>query len=509
MPSIVILAVLARGLYAPYHEHFGSGYNQVEPWLTERTQIDTYLAIHGLFLLPSVLGLLRHMRLLGSGPESFVAGARKAALIALLIGALVGAVLTVRSAGQRIDPAVATAAYTSLISAPLIALAFAAALRAETDSRTRMRWLMVGGALALTLFVEHFTLRGDIGRMNTQFKFYIVVWLLLGAAAAATLIELLHEMFERRVATPAPVIGASTAMATAAGAPMPETLFSSMDSIEAEIAPTVFETVEEAQRVDQLAQPEAPSEPLERVEQVDLAEPVELTEPIEPAAPTKMPMPMAQPEWNLLTAFPFKLAFSAAVAVLVLIGLLYPAFAIPARVSERYSLQTPRGLDGMAYMTQVDLTGYDLDNGQPSYSLKLDYDAIRWMQDSIQGSPTIMEGTAGGKQYTWAARYAIYTGLPTIVGWQWHQRQQRGESLLDSRVIYDRFTDVETFYSSPDATAARAILKRYNVRYVIVSPYERIYYSPIGFAKFEQMAQAGELKSVYKNSGVTIYEVVE
>jgi uncharacterized membrane protein len=283
--------------------------------------------------------------------------------------------------------------------------------------------------------------------------------------------------------------------------PMPEATFSSMGSVEAETAPTAFETIEEPASVDQPMQPEAPVEPFE---QVDLTQPAE---PSAPAAAANAPVPATQPEPSLLSTFPFKLAFSAAMATLVFIGLMYPAFAIPARVSERYSLQAPRGLDGMAFMTKVDLTGYDLDNGQAPYALQLDYDAMRWMQDNIQGSPTIMEGTAGGKQYTWAARYAIYTGLPTIVGWQWHQRQQRGESLLDSRVIYDRFTDVETFYSSPDAAAARAILKRYGVRYVIVSPYEQIYYSPIGFAKFEQLVAAGELKPVYKNSGVTIYEV--
>lgn len=514
LPSIVVFALLARALFAPYHEHFGSGYNQIEPWLTERTQVDTYLAIHGLFLLPIVIGLLRHMRLLGPGRESFAAGARKAALLALLLGALIGAFLTVRSAGQRVDPAISTTAYTSLISAPLIALAFAAALRAETDARTRLRWLMVGGALALTLFVEHFTLRGDIGRMNTQFKFYIIVWLLLGTTAAATLIGLLREIFERRAPAPASETPALALAADAPAmarfeAPMPETSFSSMDSVEAEFEPTTFETIEDAARVDLPAQPEAPTEPAELADHVDGVQPVAAVETAEPTTPEKAPVPMAALEWSVLTAFPFKLAFSAAVAVLVFIGLLYPAFAIPARVSERYSLQTPRGLDGMAYMTMVDLAGYDLDNGQAPYALRLDYEAMRWLQDNVQGSPTIIEGTAGGKQYTWASRYAIYTGLPTIVGWQWHQRQQRGESLLDSRVIYDRFTDVETFYSSPDAAAARAILKRYGVRYVIVSAYERIYYSPAGFAKFEQMAADGELKSVFTNSGVTIYEVTQ
>ncbi len=38
-----------------------------------------------------------------------------------------------------------------------------------------------------------------------------------------------------------------------------------------------------------------------------------------------------------------------------------------------------------------------------------------------------------------------------MIGWQWHQRQQRGGELLDERVIYDRYADVETFYSLPSS----------------------------------------------------------
>ena len=398
VPTALVLVVLSRAFFAPYYESFGAGYNQIEPWTAERTQIQTYLVVHGLFLVPLLFGLLRDLHLFAGASEN---GESRRALFAAGAGLLMGAYFVVRSAGQS------TPAWTSLISAPLTVLAVAAALRNGDSGPRRLKWLMVAGAMALTLFVEHFTLRGDLGRMNTQFKFYIAAWLLLGVAAAAELVEFLTG-------------------------------------------------------------PRA----------------------VEAAPPHSM-----------------RIGLAVIMVALTLVATLYPITAIPGKMRDRYVSDAPRGLDGMAYMRTA-VREEDNNNGQNiAFPLKADYDAIRWMQDNVQGSPTILEGTAGGNQYRWAGRFSIYTGLPSVVGWQWHQRQQRGESLLDSRVIYDRFADIETFYGTQDVRVALTILRRYEVRYVIVSPYERIYNSSLGFAKFKQMANAGLLRNVYDAEGVTIYEV--
>jgi hypothetical protein len=58
--------------------------------------------------------------------------------------------------------------------------------------------------------------------------------------------------------------------------------------------------------------------------------------------------------------------------------------------------------------------------------LSEDYRAIRWMQDqrariaSHRGSRVCWKDNM-----KWHSRFTIYTGLPDVVGWQWHQQQQR------------------------------------------------------------------------------------
>ena len=67
-------------------------------------------------------------------------------------------------------------------------------------------------------------------------------------------------------------------------------------------------------------------------------------------------------------------------------------------------------------------TAHYEDNGK-DLRLPDDFTAINWMLDNIQGTPVIVEGLA--PLYHWRSRVSIYTGLPTVLGWDWHQTQQR------------------------------------------------------------------------------------
>src|SRR5512143_3021791 len=68
---------------------------------------------------------------------------------------------------------------------PLATWAAILLLKPGLPDTRRVVLLLVGGGLLLTLVVELVVLRGDIGRMNTVFKFYLQVWTLFAISAAA------------------------------------------------------------------------------------------------------------------------------------------------------------------------------------------------------------------------------------------------------------------------------------------------------------------------------------
>ncbi len=190
----------------------------------------------------------------------------------------------------------------------------------------------------------------------------------------------------------------------------------------------------------------------------------------------------------------------AILGVLLFFATLYPPLATAAKVRDRFDTDLKAGLDGWAYME----TANYWDPSSVNYDLKWDYEAIRWLLDHVVGSPVILEGHA--PEYRWGGRYSINTGLPTVLGWNWHQRQQRAAG--DQQDIWDRVDDIATIYNDPLPALVMPLLDQYNVRYIVVGPMERAYYVDTGLAKFERMAADGLLEVVFDNGEVTIYEVV-
>lgn len=160
-------------------------------------------------------------------------------------------------------------------------------------------------------------------------------------------------------------------------------------------------------------------------------------------------------------------AWLVAVAMVVAGAALYGVGAIPARLQERFGSEQPT-IDGGAYMrtaTYQDVRG--------EYALKADWRAIEWLRRSVRGTPTVLEGVT--PEYRWGGRISIYTGLPAVLGWRFHQQQQRGGDPAVER----RRRDIERFYEAPWSAAGAAILRRYDVRYVVVGPLERQYHPGI------------------------------
>jgi uncharacterized membrane protein len=204
--------------------------------------------------------------------------------------------------------------------------------------------------------------------------------------------------------------------------------------------------------------------------------------------------------WQSLSKWRFgwRVVWQAGLVFFIASTALYPLTATFQKVDDRMVPEAPHTLDGMTYMQYATL--FDLDT---EMDLGQDYHAIRWLQDHIEGSPVIVEGHL--TEYRWGDRYSIYTGLPGVVGWNWHQRQQR--TLLPDNWVWDRVNGIEAFYQTTDLEVAQRFLDQYDVAYIILGQLERARYPGDGLVKFEE--QNGILwRQIYHDRDTVIYEVI-
>jgi len=201
----------------------------------------------------------------------------------------------------------------------------------------------------------------------------------------------------------------------------------------------------------------------------------------------------SQHKWTLRT----QLFFQLPLILLISGALLFPLLGTMDKMKDRMNAQAPKTLDGMRYMSSSSY--YDMGVEMP---LEDDYHTIRWMQDNISGSPVIVEAQA--YEYRWGNRYTIYTGLPGVVGWNYHQRQQR--AILQNNAVQNRVDEVNKFYLTDDLVYVKEFLDRYQVSYIVVGRLEKAFYPGSGLAKFEKLA--GVLwDQVFQYDSTLVYKV--
>jgi len=193
--------------------------------------------------------------------------------------------------------------------------------------------------------------------------------------------------------------------------------------------------------------------------------------------------------------------FQSGVTILLMGAFMFTITATSDKVSDRMTPTAPHSLDSLTFMN------YSQHWDGQMMDLSEDYRAIRWMQDNIKGSPVIVE--ANCTEYRWCTRFSIYTGLPGVVGWNWHQRQQRG---IFASSVQERVNQVGLFYATPDLEQTLNFLKKFDVKYIVVGQLEHNVYQPIdpetdGFAKFEEY-NGKYWNAVYRDVNTIIYEVI-
>ncbi len=383
--SMLALGGLAFLLFQPYANWYVQGYTNIQLWKGTHTPFWSYLTHWGVFLFVIISWLVWETReWMANTPLSKIRKLTPYRGVLLVCGILAIAwIIVLQLTGISI----------AWFVTPLIIWVGILIFQPNLTDAKRAVLIMIAAGLSLTLMVEIIVLVGDIGRMNTVFKFYLQVWTLLALSAAAgfgwTLSSLRH--------------------------------------------------------------------------------------------------------WST----PWKSFWQIMVILLVSAAALYPLLGGTAKINDRMTEGVPLTLDGMAFMeyAHYDDLGTNMDLSQ-------DYHAIRWLQENVKNSPVIIEGNM--VEYHWGTRNTIYTGLPNVIGWNWHQRQQRASASED--LIQGRIAEVNEFYLTTDQERAKSILDKFGVEYIIVGQLERALYPGEGLEKFE--ALDGVLwEEVYRDQDTVIYRV--
>ncbi len=180
------LAGLSVLFYYPFLASYGTAYSSAELWKGGRTTLGGFLVVHGIFLFIAVTFLIVENLRRRDADASTTAGVWRA----LVLGVPLAALLVIGLAALKL-PAVA-------LVAPLVLLGAWLLFRGDTTPERRFVALLLLAAFLLTAVVEVVTLKGDIGRMNTVFKFYLQAWVLFGVASGAGLVLIADQLLPLR-----------------------------------------------------------------------------------------------------------------------------------------------------------------------------------------------------------------------------------------------------------------------------------------------------------------------
>jgi YYY domain-containing protein len=172
-----LLLALSTVFWLPYINNFATAFSSAELWKGSRTVWWSYLMVHGFFLFTVATFLLLQVRdWYLQQVRDGQAGAAQRVIVQAMVGVgLIAAALGVLDFGSW------------AIGLPLVITAALLLLRRDASRTSQFLVLITAAAVSLTLLVDVVVLKGDISRMNTVFKFYLQVWVLLGVAAAAGL----------------------------------------------------------------------------------------------------------------------------------------------------------------------------------------------------------------------------------------------------------------------------------------------------------------------------------
>ena len=192
--------------------------------------------------------------------------------------------------------------------------------------------------------------------------------------------------------------------------------------------------------------------------------------------------------WSLVSAFGFVIILTeargvwgvlarGALLLVMAMGLVYPVLSLPNRAN--YFKTDPQTLDAGEYLAHY----------SPEDAAVVEF---------LRGQPFGVIAEAVGGSYSEYGRMATHTGLQNVQGWGWHEWQWRGSD----KAFAGRENDIRRLYESASWNETAEILKRYNVRYLVVGNLERNTYHVNEF-KFENITE------IFRMGNTVVYLVPE
>ena len=177
------------------------------------------------------------------------------------------------------------------------------------------------------------------------------------------------------------------------------------------------------------------------------------------------------------------------VLVVIFGGLSYYSFAGISTRTQNHDYFT---LNGLSYVSKTAPEEYEL---------------IKWVNQHTNRNSIVLQGslvpcTASQSGCNdWdprLGRIASATGRPTVLGWEGHEQQWRtNHSLLE-----ERQDDIREIYTTTDPSAAKILISKYGIDYVVISKSELEIYGTKGKEKFKEFGSV-----VFEGTDLLMYKL--
>ena len=186
----------------------------------------------------------------------------------------------------------------------------------------------------------------------------------------------------------------------------------------------------------------------------------------------------------LIPRRPWNLIYRGVLILIRMVGMTYTSLGLWTKTNA-FKPAMGLTLDGTAYLL----------NQSPN-----EMSAIAW----LSAAPAGVVAEAVGGSYSIYGRVSTLSGQPTVLGWDFHETQWRGSSLL----LGTRQNDIQRLYCTRDWNEAQEIINLYNIRYIFLGNLERSDFTPANCpGGLNNVKFIRNLAVAFQQGEVTVYMV--